>query len=172
MTPTQPLFTTERLFVRHFYPSDLNDFAALCADEKVMRHMGDGTLLPRAEVARWIDICQEKYARRGYGTFAVFAKENGCFIGYCGVVRAPDRDFDELVYAYHVASWGQGYATEAGRAMLRYVFAHSALDRIYATIAAANSASIHVVQKLGMRFEKQVIDEDGMVVDYYVVERG
>ncbi|MEZ4662585.1 MAG: GNAT family N-acetyltransferase, partial [Caldilineaceae bacterium] len=166
--PENALFTTARLLVRHFQPTDLDDFAALCVDADVMRYMGDGTLLPRAEVARWIDICQQKYAQRGYGTSAVFEQASGRFIGYCGVVRAPDHDFDELVYAYHVDSWGQGYATEAGRAMLDYVFAHSDLDRIYATIVAENAASIHVVQKLGMHFEKQVMDEDGVAVNYYV----
>lgn len=165
------LFTTARLLVRQFQPADLDDFATLCADADVMRYMGDGTLLPRAEVARWIDICQHKYTQRGYGTSAVFERASGRFIGYCGVVRAPDHDFDELVYAYHVDSWGQGYATEAGRAMLDYVFVRSDLDCIYATIVAENGASIHVVQKLGMHFEKQVIDEDGVAVDYYVVKR-
>lgn len=165
------LFETERLFVRHFRPDDLDDFAGLCNDAKVMRYMGDGTLLPRSEVARWIDICQEKYAQRGYGTSAVFERESSQFIGYCGVVRAPENDFDELIYAYHVHTWGQGYATEAGRAMLAYVFEHSPLQRIYATIVAENAPSIHVAQKLGMCFEKQVIDEDGVAVDYYLLER-
>jgi RimJ/RimL family protein N-acetyltransferase len=40
---------------------------------------------------------------------------NGTFIGYCGVVRAPDHKFDELIYVYHRATWGKGYATEAGQ---------------------------------------------------------
>lgn len=164
------MFATERLLVRHFQPIDLDDFAALCADPQVMRFVGDGTTLPRGEVERWIDICQVKYATRGYGTSAVFEKATGAFIGYCGVVRAPDRDFDELIYVYHVATWGKGYATEAGRAMLNYVFAHSALDRIYATIHPDNAASIHVALKLGFQYNRQEIDEDG-TTHFYVIER-
>jgi RimJ/RimL family protein N-acetyltransferase len=50
----QPVFETERLFVRHFAPDDLDDFAALCADPVVMRYVGDGQTLPRSEVALWI----------------------------------------------------------------------------------------------------------------------
>ena len=166
-----PLFETARLRVRHFVPADLDDFAALCADPRVLRYVGDGTLLSRAEVAGWIDICQEKYAQRGYGTSAVFEQSTGRFVGYCGVVRAPGNDFDELIYVFEEDAWGKGYATEAGRAMLDYVFEHSALSQIYATIHAGNAASIHVAQKLGMRLARHTIDEDGDPVDYYVIER-
>lgn len=165
------MFATERLLVRHFQPGDLDNFAALCADPQVMRFVGDGTTLPRSGVEQWIDICQTKYATRGYGTSAVFEKATGVFIGYCGVVRALGNDFDELIYVYHVAAWGKGYATEAGRAMLAYVFAHSTLDRIYATIHPDNAASIHVAQKLGFWYDRQEIDEDGTPTNFYVIER-
>lgn len=165
------MFTTERLLVRHFQPSDLNDFAALCADPVVMRFVADGQPLERPLVARWIRVCQEKYATRGYGTSAVFEKATSAFIGYCGVVRAPGNDFDELIYVYHVATWGKGYATEAGRAMLDYVFAHSTLDRIYTTIHPDNAPSIHVATKLGFRYDRQEIDEDGTPTNFYLVER-
>lgn len=165
------MFATERLLVRHFQPSDLDDFAALCADRVVMRFVDDGTTLPRSEVERWIRVCQEKYATRGYGTSAVFERATGTFIGYCGVVRAPGRDFDELIYVYHVASWGKGYATETSRAMLNYVFHRSTLDRIYATIHPDNAAFIHVATKLGFRYDRQEIDGDGIPTHYYVIER-
>lgn len=54
------MFETDRLTARHFEKADLDDFAALCADVEVMRFVGDGTTLERAEVAHWIDVCQEK----------------------------------------------------------------------------------------------------------------
>ncbi len=68
-------------------------------------------------------------------------------------MRAPGNDFDELIYVYHVDTWGKGYATEANGAMLAYVFAHSTLERIYATIHVDNQPSIHVAQKIGMHFD-------------------
>ena len=121
--------------------------------------------------AIWIGICQMKYAMRGYGTSAVFEKASGKFVGYCGVVRAPENNFDELIYVYNVEMWGKGYATEAGRAMLDYVFAHSTLERIYATIHPENTASVKVAGKLGLRLERLEIEDDGMPVGYYVIER-
>ena len=165
------LFETERLFVRHFHPDDLADFAALCADPLVMRFVGDGQTLPRSEVARWIQVCQDKYATRGYGTSAVFEKATGSFVGYCGVVRAPGNAFDELIYVYHQAAWGKGYATEAGRAMIDSVFGRSTLDYIYATIHPDNAASIHVITKLGFRYDRQERNDDGTFTNFYVISR-
>lgn len=167
----EPIFETERLLVRHFVPDDLDDFAAICADPAVMHFMGDGETLSREEVARWIDICQDKYTGRGYGTSAVFEKSIEDFIGFCGVVRAPDRDFDEIVYAYHQQVWGKGYASEAARAMLTYVFERSVLDTIYATIDPDNTASIKLVTKLGFQFEREELEEDGVRVGYYKISR-
>lgn len=168
---SQPILETERLLVRRFGPDDLEPFAALCADPRVMRYVGDGRPLPRSEVERWIAVCQQKYADRGYGTSAVFEKSTGRFIGYCGVVRAPGNDFDELIYVYHVDTWGSGYATEAARAMIDHVFSCSRLDRIFATIHPDNTASVRVAVKLGLRFERRTIDDDGLPVDHYVIER-
>lgn len=167
-----PILETERLYVRHFQPDDLDVFAALCADPQVMRYVGDGEILPRDMVAHWIDVCQQKYATRGYGTSAVFEKSGDKFIGYCGVVRAPDNDFDELIYVFNVEAWGKVYATEVGKAMLNYVFEHSTLDRIYATIYPENSASIKAAGKMGFRFDRAEVEEDGVTVNFYVIERG
>jgi RimJ/RimL family protein N-acetyltransferase len=167
-----PIFETERLLVRHFTPDDLDDFAALCADPQVMRYVDDGQGLPRETVAYWIEVCQQKYATRGYGTSAVFEKASGKFVGYCGVVRAPDRDFDELIYVFNGAFWGKGYAVEVGAAMLCYVFQRTLLDRIYATIDPDNAASIRVATKLGFQFLRTETEPDGERVSYFVIERG
>jgi [ribosomal protein S5]-alanine N-acetyltransferase len=171
-TTDELMFETPRLSVRHFQKKDLDDFAALCADPEVMRYVGDGTTSSRAEVAHWIEVCQTKYQQRGYGTSAVFEKSSDRFIGYCGVVRAPEHDFDELIYVFHSFAWGKGYATEMGQAMLQYVFEKSTLDKIYATIHGDNEASVKVVQKLGMTFEKRKLEPDGTYTLYYTKQRG
>lgn len=171
--PADPetMFETERLLVRHFQVSDLDAFAELCADPEVLRYVGDGTILSRDDVKHWIEVCQQRYAARGYGTSAVFERATGEFVGYCGVVRAPGNDFDELIYVFHRSAWGQGYATEVGRAMLGYVFAHSSLSEIYATIHADNRTSRKVAAKLGMMVEKQITEPDGEPVVFYVISR-
>jgi RimJ/RimL family protein N-acetyltransferase len=165
------MFQTERLMARHFRPDDLDDFAALCADPQVMRFVGDGTPLDRAGVAEWIQVCQRKYAGRGYGTSAVFELASGDFVGYCGVVRAPGRDFDELIYVFHQRFWGLGYATEIGRAMLDYVFSISSVDEIAATIDPENKPSMRVAGKLGMTRRADVLDESDAPVPFFAITR-
>lgn len=164
------LFETDRLLVREFTEADLDGFAALCADATAMQFMGDGSTLTREEVENWIQVCKRKYAERGYGTSAVFEKTSGEFIGFCGVIRAPNNDFDEIIYAFMPSRWGMGYATEVSRAMLDYVFSISSLDKIYATIHPENTASTRIMDKIGMRFEKKTTDEEGDVL-FYVMER-
>ena len=165
-----PIYQTERLEVRHFQMTDLDNFAALCEDARVMRYVGDGTILDRKEVAAWISICQQKYAARGYGTSAVFRRSDGNFLGYCGVVRAPEQNFDELVYVLHRAAWGQGYATEVAAPMLDYVFSISSLNEIFATIDPMNSPSIRVAEKLGFDYDREEADEIGPIA-YYLMSR-
>lgn len=164
-------FETERLQIRHLQPADLDDLAALCSDPVVMQYMDDGSLLSREQCAGWIDICQQKYASRGYGTSGVFVKPDGRFIGICGVVRAPDHDFDEIIYAFHQSAWGKGYATEAARGMLQYVFSISQLDAIYATIHPDNLTSQKMMSKLDMTFVEDRINEDGSITKVYVIKR-
>ena len=63
-------------------------------------------------------------------------------------------------------------STEAGRAMLDYVFARSPLDRIYATIDPDNAASLNVAAKLGFHFLRVEVEDDGARTGYHVIERG
>ncbi|MET3173241.1 UNVERIFIED_ORG: RimJ/RimL family protein N-acetyltransferase [Arthrobacter sp. UYCu721] len=161
------LFETDRLMARHFENADLDGFAALCGDAEVMRLVGDGKTLGRTEIAHWIDVCQEKYATRGYGTSAIFERSTGAFVGYCGVVRAPDQDFDELVYVLHQKFWDKGYATEIGREMLAYVFKISTLHEISATIDSSNQLSMQVAAKLGM-METSSSDN---TVSHWIIQR-
>ena len=104
-------FETARLLVRHLTHDDLDDFTALNADTVAMQYMGDGEVLSRETCQKWIGICLEKYAKRGYGTSAVIEKATGNFVGFCGVIRTPENDYDEIIYALAQPYWGKGYAT-------------------------------------------------------------
>lgn len=138
MKSAEIMFSTSRLRIRGFQLSDLDDFAAMCADLHVMRYVGDGTGLDREQVARWIEICQSRYQERGFGTSAVFERDTGDFVGYCGVVRPAGQTFSELIYVLNQAAWGKGYATEVAGPMIEYVFGPSDVGEIWATIDVRN----------------------------------
>jgi len=164
-------FETERMQVCHLTPDDIEDLYALCSDPLAMQYMGDGELLTHEQCVEWIDICQKKYRERGYGTSGVYDKTTGEFMGFCGVVRAPDNDFDEIIYALNQPYWGRGYATEVARGMLDYVFEVSELDEIYATIHENNLISQKMMPKLGMTFVEDRLEDDNTITKVYVIKR-
>ncbi|HZQ95516.1 MAG TPA: GNAT family protein [Candidatus Sulfotelmatobacter sp.] len=84
---------------------------------------------------------------------AITLRGDGHQIGGIGLRIDQQHQHAELGYWLGVPSWGQGYATEAGREMLRYGFEELRLHRIFASHFKHNAASGRVLQKLGMRHE-------------------
>lgn len=84
---------------------------------------------------------------------AVVLASNGSLCGGVGLKPAAEHQRAELGYWVGVPYWGNGYATEAARAMLRYGFETVNLHRILATHVKHNPASGKVLVKLGMRHE-------------------
>jgi RimJ/RimL family protein N-acetyltransferase len=87
-------------------------------------------------LARWV----HRFQTQGWGPLAV--QEHGTLqlIGWCGLQPLPaTRDF-ELFYGYATEVWGHGYATEAGRALLRVGFVALPVDRIVARVHRAMTA--------------------------------
>jgi RimJ/RimL family protein N-acetyltransferase len=81
-------------------------------------------------------------------------------IGYCGLFAFPDingRPEIEIGYRLERAAWGNGYATEAACAVRDYAFAILQIPRLIALIDPANVASIRVAEKIGMRYEQEVL---------------
>ncbi len=164
------IFETERLQVRHLTRDDSDNLYAVTSDAELMRHMGDGQPLSRELSDKWIDVSINNYATKGYGCSAVIDKHDGAFIGFCGLVRsefAEPPDDAELIYALKKSYWGQGLATEVGKAMVDYGYQSCGLKRIIATIDPNNSASIRVASKIGFAFSRTVLDTDGLPTHIY-----
>ena len=100
----------------------------------------------------------ERYSRlnNGSGHWAVVDKETARIVGAIILKQLPDKkrlptEDSEVSWHLRKASWGQGYATEAGRGMLNYGFNVLHLPVLYAVVKAEFSASICVTQRLGMK---------------------
>ena len=169
------IFETERLQVRHLTRDDSDNLFAVTSDAELMRHMGDGQPLSRELSDKWIDVSINNYATKGYGCSAVIDKRDGAFIGFCGLVRsefAEPPDDAELIYALKKPYWGQGLATEVGRAMVNYGYQSCGLKRIIATIDPVNSASIRVANKIGFVFSRTVLDSEDLPTDIFEYGNG
>jgi RimJ/RimL family protein N-acetyltransferase len=102
------------------------------------------------------------------GLWATIHKPSGRFAGRCGLLPWTIDDRQEVEVAYLLARefWGQGLATEAAGAIVRYAFDRLALSRLICLIDPANQASIRVAERIDMSFEKQAEDEAGPVLVY------
>ena len=153
---------TTRLMLRHFQMSDDEALhRAVFSDAEVMR-FGDGVRSlewPRA----WIQSCQhDYYEARGYGPYAVIERGSRFLIGYCGLFYFPDVNKQpevEIGYRLARSAWGQGYATEAAIAVRDYAFTDLRIARLISIIDPSNSGSIRVAEKLGMKYEQDVMFE-------------
>ncbi|MDZ4803558.1 MAG: GNAT family N-acetyltransferase [Candidatus Eisenbacteria bacterium] len=165
------VLATPRLRVRHFEEEDVTALFEVCRDPVVMRWVGDGTPLTLELCAKWIEISRHNYLTKGYGAWAVIDRESDELIGYAGLVHAPDRTDPEIICAFRKAWWGRGLASELAPAILRHGLTRCGLARIIATIDPANAASLKVVDRCGMSFETDELDEHGLAIRCFAVHR-
>jgi RimJ/RimL family protein N-acetyltransferase len=164
--------TTERLLLRQFTAHDHKPLMNVFGDEQVMR-FGDG--VQSAEwVQTWLEQCiNHHYPSWGFGPYAVVKKQARELIGYCGLFLFPDGNGQpeiELGYRLSRRAWGNGYASEAAKAVRNFAFSRPGIQRLIAMIDPANMASIRVAEKIGMHYEKDVIFEGYTHPDHiYVV---
>lgn len=165
-----PEIETAHLRYRLLSPHDLDDLFAIFLDPDVMKHLGfvAGTIPTREEANRLLTSMIEFWEKHGFGRWAVVNKEDGKLIGVCGF-RLLDST-PELFYMLAKANWSKGLATEAARAMLRHGFEELRFERIVAATRPANTASIRVMTKIGMRYEKE-ISYSGVKAVCYVATR-
>ncbi len=150
--PEAPVLTTARLLLRPWRDSDLVPFAALNADPRVMEHFPG--LLSRAESDAMALRGAESMAEKGFGWWAVEVRGGDPFIGFVGLsvpgFEAPFMPAVEVGWRLAAAHWGQGYASEAARAALRFGFETLQLEEIVSFTVPANKPSRRVMERIGM----------------------
>ena len=169
-TPTNLscVIETARLRLRMFRPEDLDDLAALFADPEVMKYVADGKPAGREEARKALESMIRHWRRHGFGRWAVEDKATREFVGFGGLRSL--FGMPEVVYHFATRHWGKGLATELGRASLRYGFETHRFARIVAIAKPENAASIHVMEKLGLRYEKHA-NYYGIDVTQYEIDQ-
>lgn len=146
------LLQTERLSLRRFTWDDVDNVLLISGDPDVMRYIGDGAVDDREgaknRLARFMSQ-YEKYPGLGYWVAEKMSARE--FIGWFALKYIPKTVEVEVGYLLRESAWGHGFATEGAAALVDYGFDEIGLDRIVAVTHLENTASQHVIKKLGLR---------------------
>lgn len=156
---------TPRLVLRRWREEDIEPMAAVNADPEVMRWIRDGSVLDEQQTRDTVRAWDGRWETRGFGLFAVEVRATGELAGFTGF-SVPDF-LPEVLPAVEVgwrlgrSHWGQGLATEAGAAAVRFGFEELGLERILSVVQVGNEASERITAKLGMRLERETVTPAG-----------
>lgn len=143
------MIASERLVVRPYVPDDIPTIHALLyGDADVMQLIGG--IIDIDETRRRIGSYIALHEQTGTSFWAVTERANGTIVGEAGLLPFDAKGPEiELGYAFGVAYWGRGYATETGRALLAHAFGVLDQQHVVAVTKPVNAGSRRVLQKLG-----------------------
>lgn len=142
---------TRRLLLRTYTTDDIPELISLIG----AREIAETTLrIPHP----YTQGDAEDQVRRSQGEedavrLGVWVEASSTFVGGVGLRLEMDHQRAELGYWIGVPHWGNGYATEAARALLQYGFDELKLNRVYASHVPNNPASGRILLKVGMKQE-------------------
>ncbi len=147
--------STDRLVLREIVESDWPAVLAYQCDPRYLRFYA-WTERSEYDVRAFVTMLSHlklEQPRRKF-QLAVTLPEDGRLIGNCGIRRKPENEWEaDVGYELAPEHWGRRYATEAARAMVSFGFGELGLHRVSSWCIADNVASARVLEKLGMRQE-------------------
>ena len=153
---------TERLVLREFEADDWYAVHAYQNNRLYLRYY-DWTARSEQDAQDFVAIFlkQQQSKPRNKFQLAITLADSGRLIGNCGVrLTAPGSNIGDIGYELDPLFWGNGYATEAARAMLQFGFEQLQLHRITAVCIAENEGSVRVLTKLGMQQEGRLRENE------------
>ena len=167
---------TSRLILRRPVPEDVGPLAEMNADPEVMKYIGDGRVRTFQQTAAGIQRAISDWDEHGYGLFSMNRRDTGDYVGW--VTLAEPAFLPEVLPAVEIGwrlaprHWGQGFATEGAREVLRFGFESCGLDGIVSIRHIENGASRRVMEKLGLHFDfETAVPAHGQPVAVHSISR-
>jgi len=156
------ILETERLVLRQFTFEDADFILRLLNEPSFIQNIGDRGVRTLEDARSYIlRVPIASYEKNGFGLYLVILKESGKSIGMCGLIKRDQLEDVDIGYAFLPEFWSRGYAVEAALAVKEYARDVVGLKRLIAITDPENQASIRVLEKIGLRFEKMVrLSED------------
>jgi RimJ/RimL family protein N-acetyltransferase len=163
---------TARLILRWLSLDDDAFVLELVNDPAWLRYIGDRGVRTLADARNYIvNGPVDMYHRLGFGLFLTERKTDGAAVGLCGLIKRDTLDHVDLGFAFLPQFLRNGYAFEAASAVMEFGKNTIRLSRIVAITSPANDASVRLLEKLGMTFEKRItLTAEGNDVMLYAVD--
>jgi RimJ/RimL family protein N-acetyltransferase len=152
---TDTVIATSRLLLRRWRGDDLQPWLEHLNTPQVKQYLGGMQAVEQA--AERFALMRGEWDRTGYSFLAVELREDGRFLGTCGLAGVETAGAPvEMAGAIQIGwqlradAWGNGFATEAARAMLGYAFAQLEPGMVFAQTSERNGPSWQVMKRLGM----------------------
>jgi RimJ/RimL family protein N-acetyltransferase len=148
---------TERLVLRRLTPDDGRFILELLNDPAWLRFIGDKGVKTLDDARNYIvNGPMDMYARLGFGLYGVERKPNPAPIGICGLIKRDGLEDVDIGFAFLSGFRAKGYALEAAAAVMEHARNAFGLRRLVAITSPENEASIRLLGKLGLRFERRM----------------
>jgi ribosomal-protein-alanine N-acetyltransferase len=121
----------------------------------VRKYLWDDKIISRETAAEVVTSSIADWSTHRYGLWTICLPGSTEIIGFCGFRAGEDSQCPELLYGLAPTYWGQGLVTEAAFAALSYVFARLGMEHIWAATDPPNVASVRVLERLGMQFDRR-----------------
>ncbi|MCB1677031.1 MAG: GNAT family N-acetyltransferase [Halioglobus sp.] len=148
---------TTRLTICHLTPGDAPFILDLLNQPSFRQFIGDRGVRTLEDARNYIQKGPiSSYERFGFGLFLVKLTEGDIPAGICGLLKRDTLPDVDIGFAFLPQFWSQGYAYESAAAVLAHGKNTLGLKRIVAITQPDNAASIKLLEKLGLRFERMV----------------
>ncbi len=161
------MIETPRLLIRKFELTDDEFIYQLVNTSAWIENIGDKKVRSLQDAANYIKTGPlASYRENGYGAWLVELKSANAPIGLCGFFKRDYLDSADIGYALLPDFWGNGYALEAAEACMEFAKMEYDLYRLYGICNPKNKASVRLLQKLGLGFVKNFMDDDKEIALY------
>lgn len=148
---------TARLTLRRLSQEDAPFIFRLVNEPSWLKYIGDKGVRSLDDARRYLQEGPlDMYARCGFGLYLVVRKRDAAPIGVCGLIKRDALAEPDIGFAFTPENWGAGYAVEAAGATLAYGRDVLGMKRILAITSLDNAASIRLLEKIGMQFERVI----------------
>lgn len=168
-----PIIETERLFIREILPTDVDGLFELDSNPEVHRYLRNEPITSKEQAAKAIAFIRQQYVDNGIGRWAMIDKKTNEFIGWTGFkwITEPINNhvnYHDIGYRLIQRYWGKGLATEAAIACMHYGFESLKLNEVHSFADAENTASNHILSKIGLKFI-ETFEYEGIAHNWYEI---